>query len=49
MRVAIIGRTEWLYETAKLLIDAGHEIKLVVTSKEMPEYKVTSEDYRILA
>lgn len=49
MRVAIIGRTEWLYETAKLLIEAGHEIKLVVTSKEMPEYKVTAEDYRILA
>lgn len=49
MRVAIIGRTEWLYQTAKLLIDSGHEIKLVVTSKEMPEYKVTSEDYRILA
>lgn len=49
MRVAIIGRTEWLYKTAELLIDAGHEIKLVVTSKEMPEYKITSEDYRILA
>jgi UDP-4-amino-4-deoxy-L-arabinose formyltransferase/UDP-glucuronic acid dehydrogenase (UDP-4-keto-hexauronic acid decarboxylating) len=49
MRVAVIGRTEILYETAERLIADGHEIALVVTAKEAPEYLRTAEDFEALA
>jgi UDP-4-amino-4-deoxy-L-arabinose formyltransferase/UDP-glucuronic acid dehydrogenase (UDP-4-keto-hexauronic acid decarboxylating) len=49
MNIAIIGRSELLYNTAQLLNKNGHEIKLVVTSKEAPEYNITSNDYKRLA
>lgn len=49
MRVAIIGRTEILFETAELLVEQGHEIALVITNKEAPEYTRTAEDFRIFA
>lgn len=49
MRIAIIGRTEILYETALRLRRLGHEIALIITSKEAPEYTRTSEDFRSLA
>ena len=49
MRIAAIGRTEILYETIDLLIKQGHEIPLIVTSKEAPEYTNTSNDFKELA
>lgn len=49
MRVAVIGRTEILFETAERLIADGHEIALVVTAKEAPEYLRTAEDFEELA
>jgi len=49
MRVAIIGRTEILYETVALLRSQGHEICLIVTAKEAPEYTRTADDFRQLA
>lgn len=49
MRVAIIGRTEILYETVQLLRNQGHEICLIVTAKEAPEYTRTADDFRKLA
>lgn len=49
MRIAIIGRTEILYETVTLLRDNGYEIGLIVTAKEAPEYQKTSGDFRKLA
>jgi methionyl-tRNA formyltransferase len=49
MRLAIIGRTEWLYDSAVLLRNNGHEIGLVVTAREAPEYARTSEDFCRLA
>lgn len=49
MRIAIIGRTEVLYETALQLRDQGHEIALIVTAKEAVEYKKTAEDFRAIA
>jgi UDP-4-amino-4-deoxy-L-arabinose formyltransferase/UDP-glucuronic acid dehydrogenase (UDP-4-keto-hexauronic acid decarboxylating) len=49
MRIALIGRTEILYKTAKLLIASGHDIALVVTSEEAQEYKVKVEDFQKLA
>jgi methionyl-tRNA formyltransferase len=49
MRVAIIGRTEILYECAQEILKRGHCIPLIVTSKEAPEYKITSKDFENLA
>lgn len=49
MRIAIIGRSEILYDTAVRLQALGHEIAVVVTAKEAPEYTRTSEDFRALA
>ena len=49
MKIAIIGRTEILYETAVLLSNQGHEISLIVTSKEAPEYTRSSDDFNKLA
>lgn len=49
MRIAIIGRSQLLYDTAKLLHDAGYEIALIVTAKEAPEYTKTSKDFEKFA
>lgn len=49
MKVAIIGRTEILYETASLLLEAGYEIPLIVTAKESPEYTKDIKDFEKLA
>jgi methionyl-tRNA formyltransferase len=49
MRIAIIGRSQLLYETALLLLNNGHDIRLVVTAKEAPEYTKTSADFEQLA
>lgn len=49
MKIAIIGRTEILYETACMLHAAGHEIVCILTSKEAPEYTRGAEDFRLLA
>lgn len=49
MKIAIIGRSEVLYDTVRLLQSHGHEIVLIWTAKEAPEYTRTSEDFRLLA
>ena len=49
MKIAIIGRTEILYDTVVLLAEKGHEIKLIVTAKEAPEYTRTADDFKKLA
>lgn len=49
MRIAIIGRTEILYETAELLAKNWHEIVLIVTAKPAPEYSRTEDDFKTLA
>jgi UDP-4-amino-4-deoxy-L-arabinose formyltransferase/UDP-glucuronic acid dehydrogenase (UDP-4-keto-hexauronic acid decarboxylating) len=49
MRLAIIGRAEWLYDSAERLLSDGHEIGLVITAREAPEYRRTSEDFQRLA
>ncbi|MBO9536965.1 methionyl-tRNA formyltransferase [Herbaspirillum sp.] len=49
MKIAIIGRTEILYETARQLHEAGHEIVCILTAKEAPEYTRNAEDFRHLA
>lgn len=49
MRVAIIGRTEILYNTSKLLEKEGCQIVCILTAKEAPEYTKTVEDFKVLA
>lgn len=49
MRIALIGRTEILYETAQALIGYGHSIVIIITAKEAPEYSKTSSDFALLA
>ncbi len=49
MRIAIIGRTSILYNTALLLKKMNHEVVCILTAKEAPEYTRTSQDFRELA
>ncbi len=49
MKIAIIGRSELLFETAELLLKKGFEIPLVITSKSAPEYKKKEQDFKALA
>lgn len=49
MKIAIIGRTEILYDTAVQLQAAGHTIVCILTAKEAPEYLRGAEDFRELA
>ena len=49
MRIALIGRSEILYETGEMLAARGHTIALIVTAKEAPEYQRTAEEFGALA
>jgi methionyl-tRNA formyltransferase len=49
MKIAIIGRSEVLYETTLLLHNTGHKIVCILTSKEAPEYTRTAADFLELA
>jgi UDP-4-amino-4-deoxy-L-arabinose formyltransferase/UDP-glucuronic acid dehydrogenase (UDP-4-keto-hexauronic acid decarboxylating) len=49
MRIAIIGRSEYLYESALLLLKNGYEIPLIITSKESPEFYFKASDFENLA
>ncbi len=49
VKIAVIGRTEILYNSILVLLDAGHEIACIITAKEAPEYKKTAEDFELLA
>ena len=48
MKIAIIGRTEILYDTALFLKESGHEIVYILTSEEAVEYKRTANDFKML-
>lgn len=49
MRVAIIGRTEALYQSALDLIENNHQVVCIFTAKESPEYLKTRDDFRKLS
>lgn len=49
MKVAIIGRTQVLYETALRLVAQGHLIGCIITAKAAPEYSRKEEDFKFLA
>ncbi|KZZ42575.1 hypothetical protein A3758_13890 [Oleiphilus sp. HI0118] len=45
MRVAIIGRSELMYETMLLLERFGFELACVITAKEAPEYRIKVSEF----
>ncbi|BCB21371.1 formyltransferase family protein [Bosea sp. ANAM02] len=49
MRVAVLGRTHWLLDSAEQLAGLGHAIALVATAPAAPEYRVREEDFTALA
>ena len=49
MKLAILGRTSYLIETAKRLLGRGNSIELVWTSRPQPFYGVNEGDFRDLA
>ncbi len=49
MKIAIIGRTEILYETVILLQNSGYKIVCILTAKEAPEYTRKAADFKKLA
>ena len=49
MKIAIIGRTEVLFDTTVNLRESGHKIVCILTAKEAPEYTKTAADFRALS
>lgn len=49
MKFAILGRTHWMMDAARLAIDRGHQLVLVGTCAAAPEYKVKEADFERLA
>jgi UDP-4-amino-4-deoxy-L-arabinose formyltransferase/UDP-glucuronic acid dehydrogenase (UDP-4-keto-hexauronic acid decarboxylating) len=49
MKIGLIGRSELLWETAKLLNRKGVEIKFIITAKTLPQYRTGEEDFKKLA
>jgi len=49
MKLAIIGRTHILYETAIALSKAGHQVVSIITAKAAPEYTKNENDFYKLA
>ncbi|WP_421710358.1 methionyl-tRNA formyltransferase [Algihabitans sp.] len=49
MRIAIIGRTRWLLNTARKLSQSGHDIVCVATAKAEPSYGCGPDDFEALA
>ena len=47
--IGVIGRNEWLYNSMLLLEKKGFNIAFIITSKEAPEYKKTSSDFKTFA
>lgn len=45
MRVAILGRTQMLYDTMEALQKAGHEIVIIGTCKAAPEYEIDEHGF----
>ena len=48
MRIAAIGRTQWLYDTVRRLHERGHEVVAVATAQAAPEYRVSERDFERL-
>jgi hypothetical protein len=48
MRIAIIDRTEALYNTANMLLALEHDIPIIITSEEAPEYKIKTDAFKTI-
>ena len=48
MKIFILGRTEYLYDTA-VKLSAAHDICRIITADAMPEYSKNENDFRLLA
>lgn len=46
MNIALIGRTEIMYDLIDILIKEGHSIAFISTSKEAPEYLKKASDFQ---
>jgi len=49
VRIAVIGRTQMLLESARVIAEAGHTIPLVVTSPAAPHYAVGADAFEAFA
>ena len=49
MNIALIGRSEVLYNTGLLLKERGYNLPIIVTSKAAPEYTKNVDDFESLA
>jgi UDP-4-amino-4-deoxy-L-arabinose formyltransferase/UDP-glucuronic acid dehydrogenase (UDP-4-keto-hexauronic acid decarboxylating) len=49
MKIGLIGRSELMFATAELILNAGYKVSFIITSQEVPEYTVKSADFKILA
>jgi len=49
MKIGIIGRSKLTFDSMKLLKDKGYQISFIITSKESPEFKITSKDFEDFA
>jgi methionyl-tRNA formyltransferase len=49
MRVAVLGRTHFLLDSAELIARQGHSISLVGTAAAAPEYRVREADFESFA
>lgn len=49
IKIAAIGRTQYLYKSILELQKNGFEIVLIITCKEAPEYKKGVQDFKLLA
>lgn len=49
MRIVALGRTKLLFDTIRLLHQAGHEISGIATCRAAPEYSHTEADFQELA
>src|SRR6476661_10977720 len=49
LRVAVLGRTHWLFDAAQAVAARGHEIVLIGTAQASPEYLKGERDFVALA
>ncbi len=49
MKIGIISRSEWMYDTMKKVLDEVQEFSFIITSKASPEFKYSSEDFKTFA
>jgi len=49
MRIAVFGRTAWLYDTVRACLARGHQVVLIGTCPAEPEYTVKEDDFDKLA